>query len=330
MGARVVVLLCLLGGVASATPTVLRMATLVPDGTAWSREFNAFARDVETSTNGEVKVKWYLGGLAGDEMQVLDRIRRGQLDGEAGMPFCNEVAPSLKVMRIIGLFQSHGEAQYVLRQMRATLDEELQRSGFITLGWMEGGTDVVLSREPLGTVAGLRKARLWVLDTDEVLKQLLPAMGMHPTPLATQDAARAFDEGKLDGFLVLPSVAVAFQWQARAKYVSELRVGGITGCTVLSLRAFERLTIPQQQAVRAAAAKYERRIGLVALEQDEKLLPVLIRQGIQRVAISDETRRQLLGIARVARDQLGEQLVPKATLQRVMALLADYRAEHPQ
>src|SRR3954453_10187849 len=83
-----------------AEPIKLRMAAIAPEGTAWARELHALARDIETHTNGAVSMKWYLGGIAGDELTAVDRVRRGQLDGVGGALFCTRLAPSLWVLRL--------------------------------------------------------------------------------------------------------------------------------------------------------------------------------------------------------------------------------------
>src|SRR5262249_20794068 len=90
---------------ASSTAALLRIATVAPDGSAWARELKAWARDVESTTEGAVHIKIYFGGIAGDELTVLDRIRREQLDGAIGSELCTRLAPSLKVARIIGAFR---------------------------------------------------------------------------------------------------------------------------------------------------------------------------------------------------------------------------------
>ena len=60
---------------------VVRMATPAPEGTGWAREIHAISREVEAATHDGVKLKWYLGGIAGDELQMGERVRRDQLDG---------------------------------------------------------------------------------------------------------------------------------------------------------------------------------------------------------------------------------------------------------
>ena len=69
MGMRVALaLLCLLStaGRVGAEPQTIRIALLAPDGTAWAREFRAFAEDVRQRTGGEVTVKPIFGGVLGD------------------------------------------------------------------------------------------------------------------------------------------------------------------------------------------------------------------------------------------------------------------------
>ncbi|MGZ3405855.1 MAG: hypothetical protein ACXVAN_05380, partial [Polyangia bacterium] len=59
---------------AHASPAhVLRFATIAPDGTEWARLSRNFAREVEQGTDGEVQIKWYFGGIAGDEKEMIAR-----------------------------------------------------------------------------------------------------------------------------------------------------------------------------------------------------------------------------------------------------------------
>ena len=64
-----------------ASPVVLRIATAVPQGTAWARELSAFARDIKDSSDDAVELKVYFGGIAGSAIDtptgaVFVRIRQ--------------------------------------------------------------------------------------------------------------------------------------------------------------------------------------------------------------------------------------------------------------
>src|SRR3954468_20263190 len=120
--------LALLAAAASAwadgTPKyVLRMATAAPDGTTWARELRAFTNDVEQATHGEVRVKLYFGGIAGNELETEARMKRGQLDAVAsGGMLCQQLSRSFRIMRIPGLFAPHDEAAWVLQRLKPIFD----------------------------------------------------------------------------------------------------------------------------------------------------------------------------------------------------------------
>jgi len=316
--------------VAAADPIVLRMATAAPEGTAWAREGHSFERDVSELTHGQVKMKWYLGGIAGDEMTMLERIKREQLDGvaSAGM-LCARLAPSMRALRIVGLFQSRDESAYVTGRLKETFDAEFSRAGFVNLGEMGIGPDVIFSRGPIRTMDDLRKERLWIWDLDDVYRQMLTAMGLHVVPRPLASAFADYEHGLLDGFVAVPTAALAFQWSTQVHHFTGLRPSFLAGCILIASRSFDQLPLESQRAVRQAAAQTVARLEVIGRDQDDALLGGLFaKQGLQRVDVSETFRGEFFAAAQAARAELGEKLVPHELLQRILSLLADFRAVH--
>jgi len=315
---------------AAADPIVLRFAAVAPEGTGWARELKAFARDVESSTSGALRIKWYLGGIAGDDVQVGERVRRDQLDGVgSGGMLCTRLAPSMRVLSIPGLFQGREEAAYVMSRLKPVLDEEFAKSGFVNLAVAGLGSQVLITRNPVRSLADLRRGRYWVWNLDEVMLAELPEMGIRTVPLPLDAASHAYDEGLVDGFVAIPTAALAFQWSAVASYFTDLRIASLSGCLVVSNRAFDPLPLELREALRAAAAKTQMRLEELGRTQDEALLGGLFaRQGLKPVPPSDSFRSEFLEAARGVRDKLGDKLVARPIVGRVIEMLADYRAEH--
>src|SRR5437764_9262847 len=139
-----VLIAVLLSSLAHASPVTLRFATAAPDGTAWARVFRAMARDIETESKGEILSKWYFGGIAGDEITSLDRLQRGQLDGiMSGGPGCIRMSPSMRALRLLGLFQSRDESAYALGRLRPVIDAEFAERGMRHIGSVGLGSDMV-------------------------------------------------------------------------------------------------------------------------------------------------------------------------------------------
>jgi TRAP-type C4-dicarboxylate transport system substrate-binding protein len=314
---------------AHAEPVLLRMAAVTPDGTPWARELRSFARDVETATDGQVRIKWYLGGIAGDELTALERLRHGQLDGLAGASFCEQVAPSLRVLRVVGLFQTRDEVAYVLAKLKPTLDREYSQSGVTDLVSSTFGADILFSRRPISSMADFKAVRWWIWNNAPIYQATFDRLGVQTTPASLEQAGAEFENHKSDGFVALPSAALSFQWSTLASYFTVLNVAMVPGCMLMSHSALDSLPLDQQQAIRAAAAKFLIRWNDVSAALDQALTDRLFeRQGLKRVPVSPQFRTEFYAAARGVREQLDERLVPQALLSRVLAVLADYRAEH--
>jgi TRAP-type C4-dicarboxylate transport system substrate-binding protein len=316
--------------VARAEPTVLKLATVAPDGTAWAREVKAFNHDLDALTAGQLQTKWYFSGIAGDELDMLARARKGQLDGAVGAQLCERLAPSLRAARVLGLFQSHDEAIYAVAKLRPLVDKEFLASGFTSLGVGSGfGETILFTRTPVRTLAELRHLRLWLWDIDDVPKQQLAAMGITPVPTPLSEAGRAYDQGKSDGFLTVPTGALAFQWSTQARYFSELRAGFLPACVVLTNAAYDALSVDEQRALQKAADRLIARFDELGVSQDLALLGGLFeRQGLHRVPVSEAFRAEFIDAARAAREHQGAKLAPPAVVQKLAGWVDEYRALH--
>jgi TRAP-type C4-dicarboxylate transport system substrate-binding protein len=326
--ARALAVLLCLTALARADTHTLRIATVVPDGTAWAREMRAFQRELDSATDHHVLTKLFFSGIAGDEGEVMERISREQLDGTAsGGMMCQRVIPSMRALMVPGLFQTREEAAHVMHQLQPVLAKEAREHGYELLGTTGLGPVILFSRTPVRTLAELRRLRVWVWDLDQFADGMR-ALGLTMVPTPLYSALRAYEEGRLDGFLSIPTGALAFHWSARAGYLTDLRMRYLSGCLLVASRAFDRLPYPEQQSLRAAAAHLDRRLELVTSDWDTQLLGGLFqKQGVTPVPPSESFRSEFFAEAHKAREQLDPKVVPAELIARVTSLLADFRAE---
>jgi len=312
-------------------PRVMRIATAAPEGSGWARDFAAWARAIELRTNGAVKVKMYFSGKAGSELEVKDRIDKGQLDGSiSGGMMCARVMPSMNVLRVTGVFQNRAETQYVVNQLRPRLAKEANARGYALLGAAAVGASTVFSRTPVTNMKELRALKLWRWDLDEVAITLNRTMGLDVVPLNLEQAGRAYDNGKVDGFYAIPAGALAFQWYAQTKYVIDLPSDYLIGCILVKSSSFDQLTDREREVFVSETAKVELRINDIAERQDRELITggVFGRQGNKLVRVSAKFRAEFFEAARQAREKLDTKLVPRELINEVLGMLADYRGEH--
>jgi TRAP-type C4-dicarboxylate transport system substrate-binding protein len=310
-------------------PVTLRLASVAPDGTAWARELKAFARDVSQQTNESLQVKWYLGGIAGDDLIAANRIQKDQLDGlGSGGMLCERVSPIMRAVHMLA--EKREESFFVLNRLHKDVEEEMKKSGFVYLGAAGLGPDVVFTREPIRTMDDLKKQRLWVWNNDDVAKIIYPPMGVQAMPMPIEEGYKAYDDRRTDGYIALPAAALAFQWSAQTRYVTDLRMGFVTGCVMVSQRAYDQIPIDARDAFRAAGAKLQMRFEDLGRTQDEQLLHggLFIKQGLKPMAAEAALRDAYHKAALEVRARLGDKLAPRSTIDRVQALLDEYRQTH--
>jgi TRAP-type C4-dicarboxylate transport system substrate-binding protein len=302
------------------------MASVAPDGSAWARELKAFGREVETVTSGEVGIKWYLSGIAGDELSTHQRVQRDQLDGVvSGGMLCQRLAPTMRAVAVAGQFRDRHEANFVINQLRPTVNAEMQKNGYVLVGPAGMGFSVIFSRTPVRTMLELRHLRPWLWSLDDTLGSQLEGMGVHTVQLPVEDAARAYDDQRVDGFVALPAAAMAFQWSAQARYVTDLKVGYLAGCMIVSRRAWDTLTHEQQQTMFAAVAKLQGRMEEVTEKIDHTLLTGLFaKQGLTAVSAPTPLQAEYFENARKT-VAIIEPMMPPGTMGRVRQLVSEYR-----
>jgi TRAP-type C4-dicarboxylate transport system substrate-binding protein len=318
--------LALSPALAAAAPLTLRLATAAPDGSSWAREFRAFSRDVTAHTDGEVQMKWYFGAIVGDELEVMERIARGQVDGTASAgPLCQKLSPTVRAMRAQDLMQSHEEARWLLGNLNGTIAKEILTHGLVYFGGPVLGVELVLSRDDLSTLPALERARLWRWDLDVAAVALSRAAGLTIVPRPVDDLLHAWERGEIDGAIAIPSTALAFQLLPHIRHVQSWPHGFLMGCFLIAQHAFDRMSFAQQQAVRADATKAILRVDEVARETDARLLGSLFAQQGISVApppaeLTERLRAAMHEAPRKAADAISDE-----TLRHLREILAEHR-----
>ena len=131
----------------------LKIATVVPEGSAWMREMRAAAAKVKQDTEGRVQIKLYPGGVMGGDKTVLRKVRAGQLHGGAftsGSPDaeCSRTSSSTAVPL---LFRDYRRGRLRPRGHGPEADHwtGLEANGWVaSLSISDGGFAYMLSQKP--------------------------------------------------------------------------------------------------------------------------------------------------------------------------------------
>jgi TRAP-type transport system periplasmic protein len=251
--ALLVPLLALLGASPSAAarpaPTSggLKIATLVPEGTIWDKSLRRLSEECRARTDGRVSFRIYPGGVAGDESDMLRKMRIGQLSGAvltlAGL---GDIDRSVQVFQIPLFLRSEEEARDLLQCMDATFRKRLEAQGYVLVHWVHAGWLNFFSTRPVHTVDDLRALKQFVWTGDGRLARWYEEAGFRPVSLAATDVLTGLQTGMIECLPSPPLAAVGFQWYRSAGYMLDYPVSPLFGAVVLTKGAWDKLSAADQ------------------------------------------------------------------------------------
>jgi TRAP-type C4-dicarboxylate transport system substrate-binding protein len=331
-------LLVLLSGVllrpslSLAEPVVIKFATLAPDGTPWMNIMDEMNRDIQEKSAGQVAFRFYAGGVAGDERDVIRKIRINQLHGGAFSGFgLGEILPELRVLELPLLFRTSAEADHVATALFEHFAAGFAQKGFVLLGLNEAGAVYIFSKDPIRTKADMTRSKIWSWQGDPLPQAIFKAYGIVPVPLSLPNVLPSLQSGLIDACYGTPLTTLALQWFTKVKYRTSLSITNVMGALVLSDALWQQLSADQQTLVRETVHKYNAKAVTNMRQYENKALTLLqTTAGIETIPVAEEEVARLQQISEQVRQELVGKLYPQESLERVLALRDAYRQTQPK
>ena len=236
---------------APAMAAVLKIATIAPEGSQWMREMRSSAAAIKERTDGRVIVKYYGGGVMGNDKKVLRKIRIGQLQGGAfAASGLIERYPDIALYGLPLMFRSQAEVDYVRERFDPVLMDGLEQAGFISFGFAGGGFALLMSSEPASRLDDLRGQKIWVPEGDRMTILAVEAMHLSPVVLPMSDVLMGLQTGLVDIVPTPPVGALLLQWYTKVNYVTDVPIAYSLGVMAVDKRAFGQMSEPDQQVFR--------------------------------------------------------------------------------
>jgi TRAP-type C4-dicarboxylate transport system substrate-binding protein len=273
----------------SADAKRLKIATLAPAGTAWMKEMKAGANLIAERTEGRVKLKFYPGGVMGNDQSVHRKIKIGQLHGGAFTPGgLAQVDSSIQSLGLPMMFKSFDEIDYVRARMDPVLKQQMEASGFELLGISEGGFVRILSKKPMQNLESIRNSKVWVPAGDRIGQMAMSALGITPISLPISDVFTGLQTGLIETVTVNPAAAIAFQWHTSTSFMTEVPISYLIGVMAIQKKAFDKLFPDDQQVVREEIGKVFKRLDRINRSDNQAAKAALKNQGITFVVPEPE------------------------------------------
>ncbi len=323
--------LCISSSWAAGQPKYLiKFATIAPEGSTWITHLRSLDADLRKRSDGQMGFRIYAGGIAGDELNILKKIRIGQIQctGFSGVGF-GQILPMVRVMDLPFLFDTPQDADRVQAGMRDFFADQFRKRGFELLAWAEMGSVYLFSKKPIRRIEDLKGLKVWTWSGDPIAKEMFSEMGVVPIPLSITDVTTALNTGMIDTIYASPIGALALQWHTSLKYMLDLPIVYPTGAVLIWEDYYSKLPKEMAKLLCSTTEKAVKEMNSVLRSQNREAIQVIRDSGVTILPRpSGEDLEKLRAIHGPVSRRLTGEIYPKEILDRVYELLGKPPA-HP-
>lgn len=307
--------------------TVIKIATLAPDGSAWTETLGDLNTELKEKTNNGVRLKIYPGGVLGDEKDMIRKMYVGQIHGavltSAGL---STIFGEMDAFQIPFLFKSYEEVDYVLDKMDPFFKAGFDQKGYILPAWSEGGFVRLLSTRPMSSLEDLRKAKVWTWADAPMAKAIFDEAGISAIPLSLPDVLVGLQTGLVDVVYAPPSGAISLQWFTKTKYMTDVPLMYLIGALVIKKSQFDKLPKEYQKVLWDLCPKYMDRLKQVIREENHAAIRVMTKHGMKLVQPSADQIGEFKEVSRKAMQRDIADSFSETVKNEMMRHLETYRA----
>lgn len=307
----------------------VKLGTLAPEGSPWHKILQDMGEDWKAAAPG-MKFKIFPGGVAGDEPDMVRKLRIGQLHMAAltGVGLA-EIAPECMSLQMPMLLRTDEELDYVRDKIAPKLEKILLAKGYVVLNWGEAGWTHFFGQKPVVTLADLKQTKLMVWDSNPGEIAAWKEAGANPIPLASTDMHTGLKSGLINAFCTSALAALSFQWFGSAKEMSEMNWAPLIGATIIKVEKWNALNAAQQPALLKASAKAGESFRAETRKQSIVAVDTMKKYGLTVHAVPPDAVAAWEKAAKAAWPALMGKSVPAELVAELEKLRDEYRATKP-
>ncbi len=316
----------LLGTSVSATAQIIKFGTLAPEGSPWHEIARDMAEAWKDASGGKIDILIYPGGIAGDDPDMVRKIRIGQLHmaGLTGEGLVR-IVPEIGALQMPLLLTNDEELNYVRERISPELEAMLEARGFKLLAWADVGWVRFFTQQPVIHPDDLKPLKLWVWAGDTTYLEAWKDAGYRPVPLPATEIYTGLQSGLINTVTTTPLAALSYQWFSSAGHMTDLNWAPFVGALVISTRTWEQISDDIKPQLLNAARETGRRVQGLVGTLDSDAIVAMEQRGLVVHHVPDEVVEEWEQQARNAYTKLIGTTVSTEMFAKVEQLRDEYR-----
>lgn len=316
-------------GEAEARKVKVKHGTLAPEGTPWFKAMKRLGDRWKKASKGKVRLKIYAGGVAGDEGDMIRKMKIGQLSSGTitGIGLA-QISRSTLALQLPMIFESYEELDYVRDRIAPRLEKELDDAGFIVLNWGDAGWVHLFSKAPGQAPADFQKWKMFMWAGDPQSEQAWKKAGFQPVPMSATDVMSGLQAGLIDWFPTTPLYALSSQWFGLSKHMLAVKWTPLNGATVISKKTWEKIPAELRPELMKIAREEGAAVRAEVRALGGKAIQAMKDRGLKVVEADAALTAQWRTAAEKAHPYLRSDVVPTDLFDEVVRHAAEFKKKH--
>ena len=304
---------------------VIKMATIAPSGSPWAQSLLKMGDQWRTITGGHVKLVLYAGTL-GDEPNLVDKLRVGQIQAAALSGALNDIEPAVGCFQIPMMFDSYEELDYVRDRITPRLEKMIEQKGYLVLHWGDVGWIEFFTTTPVARLDDMRKLKLFTWAGDAEVLQLWKANGFRAVPLAATDILPGLQTGLIEAVPSAPLFALLNQSFGFAKNMTDVHWVPLIGASVVSKESWNQIPEALRDPMRKAALECGEELRGGIRKMNDEALVAMQKRGLKVIPVDDAARADWHRQVEAVYPKIRGGLAPAELFDEVRRLRDEFRA----
>ncbi len=295
-----------------AAAVVIKMATLAPSGSAWHENLKEMGEAWKTASDGSVTLRIYPDGVAGDEADMVRKMRIGQLQGAMitndGL---SRLVPEINALTIPMAVDSWEALDRVRNVLKPRLESLLEAQGIIVLYWGDVGWVRFFVNNADPSVKVVQKAKLFVWSSDDGTADIWKASGFNTVPLSATDMLPGLQTGMINAYNSTAPMALASQWFAFTPYMIDMPWAPLIGATVVTKDTWNKIPESTRSELKRIAEEAGSRLQIESRRMDEQAVTEMKKRGLKIIKPTDAQFKDWKTVVQSAHMKIRGTLIPE-------------------
>ncbi len=305
----------------------LKLATLAPEGSPWHDVIVDIGESWKSLSGGRTTLRIYPGGVAGDEPDMIRKMRVGQLQSAAlsGAGLA-QITREIQALQMPMMFASYEELDYVRDRLAPKLETITEAHGFKILNWGDAGWVYFFAQRPVIRPADMKPLKIFTWEGDPTYLEAMKQMGYQPVAMAATDIYTGLQSGLINAFPTTPIAALSFQWFGLAKEMTDLKWAPLVGAMVVTTTAWRTVPDDLKPILARAAQEAATRARGKIRPLEAEAIAAMKTHGLVVHPVPPDAFAEWEATGRASYPKLIGKVVPAAMVAEVERLRDEYRA----